>query len=100
VLLSRCDMNPLAFQHVFSSFLSVMSTATMKRGSPFAAALASVETLPADDQAALVEVVNKRLAAARRAEMVEQIEAARTDHRRGKVKRGSAADLMRELRGK
>lgn len=50
----------------------------MKHGSPFAAALASVETLPVDDQAALVEVVNKRLAAARRAEMVQEIEAAQT----------------------
>lgn len=77
-----------------------MSTATMKHGSPFAAALASVETLPVDDQAALVEVVNKRLAATRRAEMVQEIEAAQTDYRRGKVKRGSAADLMRELPGK
>ena len=50
------------------------STAIMKHGSPFAAA--------------------------RRAEMVQEIEAAQTDYRRGKVKRGSAADLMRELRGK
>jgi hypothetical protein len=77
-----------------------MSTATMKRSSPFAAALASVETLPVDDQAALVEVVNKRIAAVRRAEMVHEIGAARADYRRGKVKRGSAADVMRELRGK
>ena len=66
----------------------------------FSAALATVETLPAEDQAALVEVVNKRLAAARRAEMVREIAEARADFRRGKVKRGPAADLMRELRGK
>jgi hypothetical protein len=62
--------------------------------------LASIEKLPADDQATLVEVVNKRLAAARRAQMVREIKEARADLRSGKVKRGSAADLMRELRGK
>ncbi|MBI4662956.1 MAG: hypothetical protein HY735_29455 [Verrucomicrobia bacterium] len=66
----------------------------------FADALASVETLPLEDQAALVEVVNKRIAATRRREMIREIAAARADYRRGNVKRGSAGDLMRELRSK
>ena len=66
----------------------------------FADALASVETLPVEDQAALVEVVNKRIAASRRREMVREIAEARADYQRGKVKRGSTAELMRELRGK
>ena len=73
-----------------------MSAETVK----FADALASVETLPVEDQSALVEVVNKRIAATRRREMVQKIAEARADYRRGKVKRGSATDLMRELRGK
>lgn len=68
--------------------------------SKFANALASVETLPVEDQAALVEVVNKRIAASRRREMVREIAEARTDYQRGKVKRSSTAKLMRELRGK
>ena len=66
----------------------------------FADALASVETLPVEDQAALVEVVNRRIAATRRREMVQEIAEARADYRRGNVKHGSATDLMRELRGK
>ncbi len=73
-----------------------MSVPTTK----FADALASVETLPLEDQTALVEVVNKRIAAARRLEIVRKIAGARADYRRGKVKRGSAADLMHDLRGK
>ena len=73
-----------------------MSAETAK----FANVLASVETLPVEDQAALVEVVNKRIAATRRREMVQEIAEARADYRRGNVKRGSAADLMRELRAK
>lgn len=73
-----------------------MSTGVAK----FSEALASVETLPVDDQAALLEVVSKRIAAVRRREMVGEVAEARADYRRGKVKRGSAGDLMRELRGK
>jgi len=60
--------------------------------------LATVEKLPVEDQATLVEVVNKRIAATRRLEMVREIPEARDEHRRGKVKRGSATDVMRELR--
>ena len=66
----------------------------------FADALASVETLPVKDQAALVEVVNRRIAATRRREMVQEIAQARADYRRGNVKHGSATDLLREFRGK
>lgn len=66
----------------------------------FAEALASVETLPVEDQVALVEVVNKRITAARRQEMVQEIAEARAAYRRGNVKRGSATELMRELRSK
>ena len=73
-----------------------MSSETAK----FADALASVETLSVEDQAALVEVVNKRIAATRRQEMAREIAKARVDYRRGNVKRGSASDLMRELRAK
>ena len=66
----------------------------------FADALAVIETLPVEDQAVLVDVVNKRIAATRRREIVREIADARADYRRGKVKRGSATLLMRELRGK
>ena len=66
----------------------------------FADALASVETLTMEDQAALVEVVNKRIAVARRKEMVREIAEARAAYLRGNVKRGSASDLMRDLRRK
>lgn len=76
--------------------MSKTNTGTAK----FDEALASVEMLPVEDQAALIEVVNKRITAVRRQEMVRDIAAARTEYRRGVAKRGSAADLMREFRGK
>ena len=66
----------------------------------FADVLASVGSLAVEDQAVLVELVNKRIAAIRRREMAQEIVEARADYRRGMIKRGSASDLMRELRGK
>ena len=66
--------------------------------SAFDQALSSVSALPADDRQALVEVVNRRLIAERRAALVKEVAAARQDLRRGKVRRGSAAELMAELR--
>ena len=80
----------------FDNLSAIMSAESAK----FADALAAIEILPVEDQAALIEVVNKRIAAARRQEMVREIAEARADYRRGKVKRGSASDLMRELRAK
>ena len=79
---------------------AIMSTAVLKHRPPFADAMASVETMPLGDQVALVEVVSKRIASARRAEMLREAAGARRDLRQGKVKRGSAADLMAELRSK
>ena len=66
----------------------------------FADVLASVGSLAVEGQAVLVELVNKRIAAIRRREMAQEIVEARADYRRGMIKRGSASDLMRELRGK
>jgi hypothetical protein len=62
--------------------------------------LATVEKLPVEDQASLVELVDKRIAAARRMEIVREIAEAREEHRCGKTKRGSAGGVMRELRSK
>jgi hypothetical protein len=64
----------------------------------FAEALACIEMLPMEDQASLIEVVQKRIAAARRQEMLQEIAEARVDYRNGKVKRGSTTDLIREIR--
>jgi len=66
----------------------------------FADALAAVENFPVEDQAALVEVLNKGLTSARRQQMAQEFVDARAAYRQGRVKRGSAADLVRELRRK
>jgi len=68
-----------------------------KPGPTFDRALATVDALGVDEQEALVDVVRKRIAAARRAALAEQVAASRRDYRRGNVRRGTADDLMAEL---
>jgi hypothetical protein len=70
----------------------------IKSGSGFDRALASVETLALDEQEVFVEVVRRRIAAARRAALARDVAAARRDYRQGKVRRGAAADVLAELR--
>lgn len=76
------------------------ATLTAVKTSRFQAVLASVESLPTDDQAMLAAVVTKRIAAKRRRQLVKEISQARQDYRRGKVQRGSAADFISQLRAK
>ncbi len=69
-----------------------------KEPSPhFQQVLESVESLPPDDQALLIELVHRRLVQARRAELAAEIRESREDYKSGQVRRGTAADLMKEL---
>jgi hypothetical protein len=76
-----------------------MSVLTQRKpGSTFDRALATVDALAVDEQEALVDVVQKRIAATRRAALAEAVGGSRRDYRRGRVRRGTADDLMAELR--
>jgi hypothetical protein len=75
-------------------------SAIISKGSRFDRALATVESLPTEDQAMLVEVIAKRVSAKRRQQMVREVAHARKDYQRGRVRRGSAVELMREARAK
>ena len=65
--------------------------------SRFQQAIETVEQLPPDDQALLIEIVRQRLVDQRRAEMAEEIAEARLAYKQGKVRRGTVTDLMEEL---
>lgn len=65
--------------------------------STFQMALETVEELTPGDQEMLVEIVRRRLIERRRAELAEDIIAAREAYRRGDVRRGTVDDLMAEL---
>jgi len=57
----------------------------------------TIESLSLDDQELLIEIVRKRLIQQRRVELAAEIEEAREDYRRGEVRRGTVADLMKDL---
>jgi len=59
--------------------------------------LEAVETWSLKDQSLLIEIMQRRLAQKRRAELALEIKEARQDYQIGNVKRGSVADLMAEL---
>ncbi|MFZ2348903.1 MAG: hypothetical protein WAW99_01545 [Candidatus Bipolaricaulis anaerobius] len=55
-----------------------------------------VETLPPDDQALLIDLIRQRLMQHRRNELAADIAEARNAYKRGEVRRGTAADVVRE----
>jgi len=73
-----------------------MNTNTI-RPSRFQDVIETVEALPPDDQALLVEIIRQRLIQYRRRELAAEIAEAREAYRCGEVHRGTVADLMEEL---
>lgn len=67
------------------------------RTSRFQDVIETVETLPPEDQALLVEIIRQRLIQHRRRELAAEIAEAREAYQRGEVHRGTVADLMEEL---
>lgn len=65
----------------------------------FQEVIETVETLPPDDQALLVEIIRQRLIQHRRKELAAEIAEAREAYQRGEVHRGTVADLMEALAG-
>lgn len=70
-----------------------MSTVTFRE------ALDVVESLSEEERLALVEIVKHRLVERRRDEIAESVREAREDYARGEVRKGTADDLLRDLRG-
>lgn len=70
-----------------------------KASSRFQEVIETVEALPPDDQALLIEIVRERLIQHRRAELAAEIAEARAAYQRGDVQRGRVADLLKELAG-
>ena len=62
--------------------------------STFQSAIAIVEALPVEEQTMLVEVINNRLKAQRRTELIAEVKLAEQEYAVGNVKRGSVADFM------
>ena len=70
----------------------------MTKISNFARVLESVEALSPDEQEALIELVQRRLAKRRREEIAVNIAQAQTDYQSRKVFRGTVEEVIAELK--
>ena len=70
---------------------------SVKVASSFQNVIETVESLSFSDQWLLIELVRKRLIEQPRAELVADVAEARQAYQQGDVRRGSVADLMKEL---
>jgi hypothetical protein len=68
-----------------------------EKTSTFQKVIEAVEALEADEQAMLVDIIQKRLTQQRRNELLQEITQARSEYIQGNVQRGPIADLMAEL---
>ena len=61
-------------------------------------ALDVAESLALEDQEALVDLLKKRMAARRRAQLIADVKAARREQKAGKLKPSPVADIMAAIR--
>lgn len=64
---------------------------------PFQQALDAIERFPADDQEALIEIIQRRLVEQRRAEIARNARATVQAFREGRARYGTVDDLRRDL---
>jgi hypothetical protein len=63
----------------------------------FQEALDMIESLPESQQEDLIDLIRRRLVEQKRQKIAKCIRKARKEYAKGKVKRGSVDDLMKEL---
>jgi len=71
--------------------------ATIATTSKFQELIDSIEELSLDEQELLLEIVHKRIIDQKRSKLEERIAEARESYRKGEVRRGTVADLMKVL---
>ena len=63
----------------------------------FQEALDIIESLPESQQEDLIDLIHRRLVEQRRQKIARSIKGGRKEYAKGRVKRGSVDDLMKEL---
>lgn len=69
----------------------------LEKTSTFQQVIEAVESLEPEDQAILVDIIQKRLKQQRRDELLKVVAEAREAYAKGDVRSGTVADLMAEL---
>lgn len=60
-------------------------------------AIEVVEALSPDEQAILIDIIDKRLKQQRREQLLQEVAESERDYAQGNVRRGSVSDLLAEL---
>ncbi len=68
-----------------------------EKTSTFQKAIEVVEALSPDEQAMLIELIQKRLQQQRRQQLLQEVALSEQEYARGNVRRGSVADFLAEL---
>jgi hypothetical protein len=68
-----------------------------KQNVTFQEAIDIVESLPQYQQEDLVNILQRRMIEQKRESLAKSIHQARTEYKKGKVKRGSVDDLLKDL---
>jgi hypothetical protein len=68
-----------------------------KKTSSFQSAIEAVETLPPEEQAMILEIIERRLARQRREDLVQRVAEARADYQRGLIRRGTAEEILADI---
>jgi hypothetical protein len=76
---------------------NTVQTVNITERSKFQQAIDLVESLPIEDQAVLINLLQKRLHQQKRSQLVQEVKAAEADYAQGNVRRGTIADFMAEL---
>ncbi|MBU4320561.1 MAG: hypothetical protein Q8N12_09250 [Thermodesulfovibrionales bacterium] len=63
----------------------------------FNKALEIIESLPEEQKESLIEIVKNRLIEERRNKLAQSISKAKKEYARGKVRKGTVDDLMRQI---
>jgi hypothetical protein len=74
-----------------------MDVSEIKNQSIFQSAISAIEALSIEDQAMLIEIVQKRLQQQKRDELKKEIEQIRQEYTKGEVKFGSVDEFLAEL---
>ncbi len=72
-------------------------TVSSAEQSKFQQAIDLVESLSIDEQAVLIDLIQKRLHQKRRSQLIQEVKAAEAEYAQGNVRRGTVANLMAEL---
>ena len=70
---------------------------TQKRSITFQEAVDIVESLPQNQQEDLIGILQRRMIEQKRESLVKSVRQARVEYKKGKIKRGSVEDLLKDL---